>query len=159
MWRTRSLCGPRLLAERQAPRHRVQAVGSDHQVEAAGGGVLEGDVHPVPVLGERGDGVVEAEIGVAATRLVEDRREVAARHLDLVRPLHGAHVHAADPPARRVDEADPGYAGGGTAQPGQDTHPFRHRDRRPPDVHRVAAGPGPSPRSTTVTRNPCLASQ
>nr|WP_231513679.1 hypothetical protein [Microbispora rosea] len=135
----------RLLAEREAPRHRVQAVGPDHQIEAAWGGALEADLHPVLVLAERGDGVVEEELGAVAARLVEDRREVAARHLDLVRPLHGAHVHPADPPARRVDEADPRRAGGGLAQPGHDAHPLRDRDGRPPDVHRVAAGPEPSP--------------
>ena len=70
-------------AERHPAHRRVQPVGADHQVEPAGLGAVEGDADPVLVLVQGDDRVVEQELGVVPTRLVQDRREVAARQFHL----------------------------------------------------------------------------
>jgi hypothetical protein len=130
--------------ERQPTHRRVQPVGAEHQVEPARLGAVEGDAHPVLVLIQGDDGVVEQELGVVPTRLVQDRGEVAARQLHLAaagRLLQGPQVDPSDAPARGVDEAHAGHVRAGLADAWHDPHPLGHVHGRPSDVHRTAAGP------------------
>ncbi len=108
-----------LRPERQAAGGGVQPVRADHQVEPARRAALEGDVHAVGVLGERGDGVPEDVLGVRRGRFVEDPRQVAAQDLDvsgeqiggqlclrLARAVHVRHgAHAGPGPFDGVQEA------------------------------------------------------
>jgi len=72
-----------LRSEGQPTDRRVQPVGPDYQVEPAGLGVVEGDIHPVLVLVQGDDSIAEQELGVVPARLVQDRGEVAAGQFDL----------------------------------------------------------------------------
>ncbi|GAB3883905.1 hypothetical protein GCM10029964_044040 [Kibdelosporangium lantanae] len=125
--------------EGEAPDVRVQPVRADHQVEAARRGAVERDVHTLLVLVERGDRVVEEELGLVPRRLVQDGGEVGARHLDLVAPgrgkSHGGHLTAGG-----VEQPHGGRAGGDVTEAGQHTHRLGHRQGRASHVDGVAAG-------------------
>jgi hypothetical protein len=122
----------------------VQPIGSDHQVETAGLGAVEGDAYPVLVLVQGNDRVVKQELGVLPTRLIQDRSEVAARQFDLAaagRLLQGPQIDPADASALGVDEAEAGHVCSGLADARHDAHPLGHLHGPPPDVHRAPAGP------------------
>lgn len=125
--------------EGQAPDVRVQAVGADDEVEAAGRGVAEGDVHAGGRLGEGGDGVPEGVLGPGGERgLVQDPGEVAAQDLDVAARELGRKVQ--ELATVGVDEGHRAAAGPNTVQLVEDPHPAKNAELGlPPEVDGLAA--------------------
>jgi hypothetical protein len=71
----------------------VQAVGSDHEVEPAGGSMLERHRDAVGLLDDHLDRVLEQVLRVASRRLIEDGGQLAAHDLDV--PARDARNQAA----------------------------------------------------------------
>ena len=95
------LLGP----EREPPYRRVQAVGTDHDIEPAGLRLPERHLDAGIVLTQRGDRFLVEEVGVLACDGNQDGREVAARDLDGV-PA-GLRRYPADLPPIAVDRGQP----------------------------------------------------
>ncbi len=100
---------PGLVAEDQAAGARMQAVRADDEVDAAGRTALEGDVHSVPGVGERGDRVPEDVLDGVLGALVQDLRQFAAEdlyvpahHRKPQRPVQRRHQHRHDRGRRGV---------------------------------------------------------
>ncbi|GIH14800.1 hypothetical protein Raf01_29720 [Rugosimonospora africana] len=128
---------PRLVAEDQPAYHRVHPVGADDQVERAPGAVAEPDLHAVRGLGQRGDGVAEDVLDVAAGPVVQDPGQVAAGDLDLPAEHVGRQRH--DGLAVRVDDRLGAHAGLPGPYLVQDAHPLQHRHLGAAEVDRAAA--------------------
>jgi hypothetical protein len=113
-----------LRPERQRAHPRVLTVGAHDEVEGTGLAALERHVHAVGVVGDRGDRVTEDVFGVVPGRLVEDAREVAAKHLDVAPGLLGRHPDESAAPSVHL----PPVSGTGTQAFDrlEQSHPTQH---------------------------------
>ncbi len=123
----------------------MQAVGADHQVEAAGRGVLEGDVHAVGVLVEGGDGVVEEVLDVGGGGPVQHGGQVVAEHFEVGHDAFAAEEfggHPGDVLPVPVDQGDAALVDGELPDLVEQAHPFDDGASGAAQVDGLAAGPG-----------------
>ena len=130
-----------LLAERQRPGPRMDAVGADHHVELASLAALERHRRVRVRRRERRDRVAEAIPHVLAGCVVQDAREVAAMDLDvaLVDDPEPAR-QAPEDAAARVDDAVRERVGFERTHDVAQGHARHDVERRAPDVDGVAPG-------------------
>lgn len=118
----------------------MEAIGSDHEVEAACRPVVEEDL---AVVGEGGDGVAEDVFHVVASGVVEDLAEIVAHDLDVPvghRAEDLGQVDGHRPPAAFAVHGQPGGPGGHLRHAREHSHLFRDFHRWPEQIDRVAAG-------------------
>ena len=118
----------------------MHPVGSHHEVVAVDGARGEADPHAAPIVVEGGDGFAEAQLYCRAEFVVQDRGEVLARNLDVVRgvvePVLGQF---ADHGTVAVDELHAlGHVDPAVEDLSEHTHLFGDADRIAANVDRGA---------------------
>jgi hypothetical protein len=139
----------------------MQAIGTDHQIEAAPCGVLEGDVDAIGILLQRGYRVTEQDLGPVLARVQQDRGQVGTRKLDLPAARGALQREPVDPTRRPALLTK--------LIPVTFVASARMRSMTPIRSATSTAGPRtsiglplerwPAARSTTVGRKPCSANQ
>ena len=131
-------------SEGDRPHPRVQSIRSDDKVEVPRSTAGELDAHPISVIVERLDGVVEDRLHLTAECVVDDSCQVRARDADIAASgsvERGARIEVRDPPPVAgyfAEFADPVSL---VHQLRDDAHAVRDIEARTPEVHNVAAFP------------------